>query len=267
MPVDERVPPATAAPEVVSLRGGAVGYLNRPVLHDVDFSVRSGEVVVLLGANGSGKSTLVRGLLGLVPLMSGRLELFGVPAARFHQRWRIGYVPQRHTVVAGVPSTVREVVTSGRLARKRPFAPLRAADRAAVESSIATVGLEEKTHTSVAQLSGGQQRRVLIARALAAEPDMLVMDEPTAGVDLVNQEILAETLQRLVTTGKTLLLVAHELGPLEPLIDRVVVLRDGMTTYDGPPSSGIPGTDDQHAHHGEPPPDVPAPGGIELTGR
>lgn len=263
MPVDHSPDPATRR-EIVRLRGGAVGYDHRAVLHDIDFTVCSGEVVVLLGANGSGKSTLVRGLLGLVPLIAGRLELFGVPADRFHERWRIGYVPQRQTVVGGVPSTVREIVSSGRLARKRPFAPLRAEDRAAVESAIATVGLAEKAGTNVALLSGGQQRRVLIARALAAEPDMLVMDEPTAGVDLASQEVLAETLRRLVTSGKTLLLVAHELGPLEPLVDRVVVLRGGRATYDGPPLPGIVETHDHPAHHVEQGPDTGS-GGIEMT--
>jgi zinc transport system ATP-binding protein len=251
--------------EVFRLRGATIGYENRPVLRDVDFTQAAGEVVVLLGANGSGKSTLVRGLLGLTPLMNGTLELFGVPATSFRERWRIGYVPQRQAVSGGVPATVREVVLTGRLARRHPFTLLRAADRAAVSVAIDVVGLAEKAGTNVAQLSGGQQRRVLIARALAGEPDVLVMDEPTAGVDLANQEILAETLRRLVTGGKTLLLVAHELGPLEPLIDRVVVLREGRPTYDGPPTPGMRGLDGGHHH----PPAERAtshPSGIELTG-
>jgi len=252
--------------EVMSLRGGAVGYDGRPVLRDVDFTLHAGEVVVLLGANGSGKSTLVRGLLGLAPLLAGRLDVFGVPAARFHERWRIGYVPQRQTVVSGVPSTVREVVASGRLARKRPFAPLRADDRATVDAAIDTVGLTEKASTNVALLSGGQQRRVLIARALAGGPDVLVMDEPTAGVDLANQEILAATLRHLVTTGKTLLLVAHELGPLESLVDRVVILKDGRTTYDGPPSPGMRDHGDDHHHNDHRHPTAGVRPGIEMTG-
>jgi zinc transport system ATP-binding protein len=251
--------------EIFRLRHGTVGYLNRAVLHDVDFTQYAGEVVVLLGPNGSGKSTLVRGLLGLAALMGGSLELFGVPAGDFHQRWRIGYVPQRQSVAGGVPSTVREVVSSGRLARKRPFVPLRADDRAAVSAAIDTVGLTERAATNLHELSGGQQRRVLIARALAAEPDVLVMDEPTAGVDAANQEILADTLRRLVTAGKTLLLVAHELGPLEPLIDRVVVLRDGRTTYDGPPTPGMRDVDAGH-HHAAADAARGGPPGIELTG-
>ena len=247
---------------VMHLAEGAVGYQGRAVLREVDFTLRSGEVVVLLGANGSGKSTLVRALLGLVPLMAGELTLFGTPAARFRERWRIGYVPQRHTVGGGVPATVREVVSSGRLPHKRPFAPMRAGDRAAVEAAIATVGLTEKAATNVSLLSGGQQRRVLIARALAAEPEVLVLDEPTAGVDLANQEILAATLRELVTAGRTLLLVAHELGPLAPLIDRVVVLQEGRPTYDGPPLPDLRHEGGDHHH----PPAGPVPSSIELTG-
>jgi zinc transport system ATP-binding protein len=235
--------------EVVRMRGGAVGYGERPAIRDITFSLRTGEVVVLLGPNGSGKTTLVRGILGLAPLMAGELELFGVPAGTFHERYRLGYVPQRHTIVGGVPSTVREVVSSGRLSRKRPFAWMRPVDREVVSRAISTVGLTERADTSVSQLSGGQQRRVLIARALAAEPDVLVMDEPTAGVDAANQEILAATLGELVAAGSTLLLVAHELGPLEPLIGRVVVMRDGHAVYDGPPVPGGEGVYRTSAHH------------------
>ncbi|MGZ4598035.1 MAG: metal ABC transporter ATP-binding protein [Actinomycetes bacterium] len=235
--------------EVVRMRGGAVGYRDRPTIRDIDFSLNTGEVVVLLGPNGSGKTTLVRGILGLARLMAGELELFGVPAADFHERYRLGYVPQRHTVVGGVPSTVREVVSSGRLPRKRPFAWMRPHDREVVARAIDTVGLTERADTSVSHLSGGQQRRVLIARALAAEPDVLVMDEPTAGVDAANQEILAATLGELVAGGSTLLLVAHELGPLEPLIRRVVVMRDGRAVYDGPPVPGGEGVYHAAAHH------------------
>jgi zinc transport system ATP-binding protein len=230
---------------VVEMRGGAVGYGDRPATVDIDFTLRAGEVTVLLGPNGAGKSTLVRGILGLAPLMAGTLHLFGTPADRFRARHRIGYVPQRHTIVGGVPATVTEVVASGRLPLRRPFAPARPSDRAAVRDALATVGLTDLARRSVAALSGGQQRRVLIARALAADPDVLVMDEPTAGVDATTQRLLAGTLAGLTRAGRTLLLVAHELGPLEPLIGRVVVLRDGRITYDGPP---VPGGEGAYHH-------------------
>jgi zinc transport system ATP-binding protein len=255
---------------VVRLRGAVAGYGGRPVLHAVDFALHRGEVVALLGPNGSGKSTLVRVVLGLVPLLAGELELLGVPAARLRDRSRIGYVPQRHTVTGGVPSTVREVVASGRLARKRPFSLPSAQDRRAVHDALETVHLLEKQHQDLAHLSGGQQRRALIARALASEPEVLVMDEPTAGVDAANQEILADTTARLVAGGTTVLLVAHELGPLEPVVTRVVALRDGRTAYDGPPGTSY-GGDAHHPHgthpHGTHPHGTHAPrplGGLGL---
>jgi zinc transport system ATP-binding protein len=250
---------------VIRLSGGTAGYDGRPVLHDVDFTVTAGEAVALLGANGSGKSTLVRALFGLVPLSAGRLELFGVPADRFTQRWRLGYVPQRYTAGSGVPATVREVVASGRLPHRPAFVPMRRADREAVERAIGTVGLTEKANVDVGALSGGQQRRVLIARALAGEPDVLVMDEPTAGVDLHNQEVLAATLSGLVRAGTTLVLVAHELGPLEPLLQRAVVLESGRVTYDGPSRPGLGGGHDHHHPPTVPPRNVGPD--IELTGR
>jgi zinc transport system ATP-binding protein len=236
---------------IVRMRGASVGYGDRPAVRDVDFSLDPGEVVVVLGPNGAGKSTLVRGILGLATLMDGELDLFGVPAAEFRERYRLGYVPQRHTVTGGIPSTVREVVATGRLPHKRAFSATNAADRAAVAAAIDTVGLAERADTPIGSLSGGQQRRALIARALAAEPDVLVMDEPTAGVDAANQEILAATLRSLVERGSTLLIVAHELGPLEPLISRVVVMRDGRIDYDGPPlgRSAVEHEDDEHVHH------------------
>jgi zinc transport system ATP-binding protein len=231
------------------MRDGVIGYDARPVVRDIDLTLTPGEVVVLLGPNGAGKSTLVRGILGLAPMLGGTLELFGMPAARFQARHRIGYVPQRHTIVGGVPATVREVVSSGRLPLRQFFRPESEADRDAVWSALATVGLADRAAVSVSQLSGGQQRRVLIARALAANPDVLVLDEPTAGVDAANQRLLAATLGRLAGAGRTLLIVAHELGPLAPLVGRVVVLRAGRITYDGPPLPEGEGTYHRHDPH------------------
>ena len=217
---------------VIALHGVAVGYGDRPVVEDVDLVVRTGDVVALVGANGSGKTTLVRGVLGLAPVLAGRVELLGHPAASFRERWRIGYVPQRHTVGGGIPSSVQEVVASGRLARRRLLSRTTAADRAAVDEALEIVGLADRRLAPVATLSGGQQRRTLIARALAADPDVLVMDEPTAGVDAAGQENLARTLGRLVGQGLTLVVVTHEIEPLAGLLTRIVELRDGHVVRD-----------------------------------
>jgi zinc transport system ATP-binding protein len=220
---------ADAPPDapVVELRCASIGYGDRAVLTGADFTLRRGEVVALVGPNGAGKTTLVRGVLGLAKVLDGDVDLFGVPSSRFKERWRIGYVPQRHTVGGAVPSTVEEVVASGRLARRPVLSRTSAHDRAVVADAIGTVGLADRRRAPVATLSGGQQRRVLIARALASEPEVLVMDEPTAGVDAANQASLARTLERLVAQGLTLLIVTHEIEPLAGVVTRVVTVEDG----------------------------------------
>ncbi|MFF2362445.1 metal ABC transporter ATP-binding protein [Streptomyces sp. NPDC058122] len=237
---------------VVSLRGVRAELGSRPVLRGMDLTVRRGEVVALLGANGSGKSTAVRSVIGQVAVSAGEIEIFGVPRRRFRDWHRVGYVPQRTTAAGGVPATVTEIVASGRLSRAR-LGILRKADHAAVRRALELVGMADRAKDSVNALSGGQHQRVLIARALASEPELLIMDEPMAGVDLASQEVLADTLRDQVAQGTSVLLVLHELGPLEPLIDRAVVLRDGCVLHDGPPPRAVgqhalPGHDHVHPH-------------------
>ena len=237
---------------VVALRGVTAELGSRPVLRGVDLTVGRGEVVALLGANGSGKSTAIRTIIGQVQPSAGQIELFGTPRPRFRDWARVGYVPQRTTTAGGVPATVTEIVASGRLARTR-FGPFRGTDRTAVRRALELVGMADRAKDSVTALSGGQHQRVLIARALVSEPELLIMDEPMAGVDLASQGILAGTLREQVAAGTTVLLVLHELGPLEPLIDRAVVLRDGCVLHDGPPPQAVgqhalPGHDHVHPH-------------------
>lgn len=242
----------TVGEPVIAMRGVTAELGSRPVLRGIDLTVRSGEVVALLGANGSGKSTAVRSIIGQVPVSGGTIELFGTPRRSFRDWARVGYVPQRTSAAGGVPATVTEIVSSGRLARTR-FGVFRKADRAAVQRALELVGMADRARDSVTALSGGQHQRVLIARALVAEPQLLIMDEPMAGVDLASQEVLARTLRDQVAAGTTVLLVLHELGPLEPLIDRAVVLRDGCVLHDGPPPQALgqhalPGHDHVHPH-------------------
>ncbi|HUR02152.1 MAG TPA: metal ABC transporter ATP-binding protein [Nonomuraea sp.] len=239
-----------------SMTGGRVSLDRRDILRGVDLTVRPGEVLAVMGANGSGKSTLVRTLLGLTPLSGGQTLVYGSPPAKFREWWRIGYVPQRLSVGGGVPATVREVVTSGRIARQSRLRRTSPEDRAAAASALEAVGLSDRAGDPVQSLSGGQQQRVLIARALAGEPDTYVMDEPTAGVDAATQQLLADTLATLVLNGKTIVLVAHELGPLEPLITRGVVVREGRIAHDGRPprpegDCARPGHEHVHPHAAE----------------
>ncbi|GAA1794050.1 metal ABC transporter ATP-binding protein [Planosporangium flavigriseum] len=228
-----------------------VVYGGRPVLRSVTLHVAAGDVVAILGANGSGKSTLIRAVLGLLPPRQGEVRLFGTPLRRFRDWRRVGYVPQRLDASGGVPATVHEVVASGRLARRGFLRPNRQADRDAVAAALADVGLTDRAGDAVGTLSGGQQQRVLIARALAGAPDLLILDEPTAGVDAASQESFAVTLRRFVGRGGTVLLVAHELGPLAPLIGRAVVVHHGEIVHDGAvpePAGHHADPDHEHVH-------------------
>jgi zinc transport system ATP-binding protein len=247
----------------VALRNVSVSLQGRPVVRRVDLDVHAGEFVTLLGANGSGKSTLVRATVGLLPLTSGSVALFGTSVGKFKDWRRLGYVPQRSTAQSGVPATVREVVGAGLLARRRFAGWPRRSERDAVTEAIDLVRLGGRAGDSVARLSGGQQQRVMIARALAGAPDLLVLDEPTAGVDHASQLVLAEIFAELVARGTTVLLVAHELGPLAPLVDRAVVLRDGRKAFEGSPADavldlGLGDAGDHHFSHA--PDDRPAAG-------
>ncbi|GAA4403562.1 metal ABC transporter ATP-binding protein [Fodinibacter luteus] len=244
---------------LVRLRSAAFGYADRPVVSGVDLDVSAGEVVALLGPNGSGKSTLVRGILGLADRHAGEVELFGTPLDRFDEHTRIGYVPQRHSLSASVRATVTEIVEVGRLPHRPWWRPSSREDHAIVREAVADVGLGDRAHEEVASLSGGQQRRVLIARALAGRPEMLVMDEPTAGVDRTSQEALAVVLRRLADRGTSMVVVTHELEALEGLVTRIVCLDTGHVDFDGSPAAYAEhlvrhavGSGHHHAHEDSP---------------
>jgi zinc transport system ATP-binding protein len=221
---------------VLEVHGAGASYDGRPVLTDVSLSLAPGELLAVLGANGSGKSTLVRTVLGLTPLATGTVELFGSPLHGFDAWARVGYVPQRVGATAGVPATVREVVAAGRLPRMRRFARSRAVDRAAVDAALETVGLADRAADSVSTLSGGQQQRVLVARALATEPDLLVLDEPTAGVDIATKADIVKLVHGLADQGCGVVVISSELPELLALADRIVILRDGTVERDLPRS-------------------------------
>jgi len=234
---------------VIEASGLTVALGGAPIVRNVDLTVNAGEVVALLGANGSGKSTLVRALLGVVPLESGTVRLLGAPLGPTVPWQRVGYVPQRVSAVSGVPSTACEVVLSGTL-HGRHLLPPRGA-RARARRALADVGLDGVADQAVRTLSGGQQQRVLIARALVRHPELLLLDEPVAGVDLPSQTAFSTTLAALASAGTTIMVVLHELGALEPLVKRAVVLRHGAVVHDGaplPPRGEHAGLDHVHLH-------------------
>jgi zinc transport system ATP-binding protein len=172
-------------------------------------------------------------VLGLLPIERGSVRLFGQPLTRFRQWSRVGYVPQRSTAPSS-GATVAEIVSSGRLSLRTPFIPPSTRDRRAVHEALELVGMGGRAKSDVRALSGGQQQRVLIARALAGEPDLLVLDEPIAGVDLEHQRVLAGVISARVSAGLAVVVVLHEVGPLTPLIDRGVLLREGRVIGQGP---------------------------------
>ena len=225
---------AVSSGPIVSLRGATFGYAESAVVRHVTLDVHPGEVVAILGPNGAGKSTIVKGLLGLSDRLAGEVELFGTPLDRFRDHARLGYVPQRHTLSGSVRATAEEIVAIGRLVRQSWFGRPSAADRQVIARALDVVGLADRAGTDVSTLSGGQQRRVLIARALAAQPDVLLMDEPTAGVDTANQHVLAEVLGRLAAQGVTMLVVTHEMDAFVEVVTRVVVVDRGGVTFVGP---------------------------------
>ena len=224
-------------------------YLHgRPVLRDLDLTVEAGELVAIAGPNGGGKTTLLRLALGLERPTAGNVRLLGESAHRFGDREELGYLPQRAQLGLQAPATVREVVAAGRSAR-RPFGRLGAEDRAAIDEAIELVGLSALARRPLNRLSGGQQQRAFIAKALAGEPRLLALDEPTTGVDVASQEALAELLARLhEELGVTILYVSHEFGAIEHVVERLVLVRERIV-FDGPPEA-LPELwhDPSHAH-------------------
>ena len=237
--------PEADRPPVFEMDGGCVEFDGVHVFNHLDLRIEPGSFVALLGANGSGKTTLVRSLLGLQPLSHGHIQVHGEPLGRFRDWQRIGYVPQRLPAATGVPVSVGELVGSGLIGPRSRFRRHTREERAGANAALEAVGLVERRDDRVDALSGGQQRRVMVARALAGGADTLVLDEPTAGVDLANQQRLAEILATL--GDRTVILVAHGLGSMASLVTRAIVLDRGRVIHDGP--SAPPGWVDVHHHN------------------
>jgi zinc transport system ATP-binding protein len=234
----------------VELRGVSFGYRpGQRVLESVDLALGEGEFVAVAGPNGGGKTTLVRVVLGLERPTSGTALLYGEPAHRYSARRALGYLAQRSQVGGDAPVTVREVVGAGRLASGRLVGRLGHEDRRLVDEAIARVGLAAVAEAPVRTLSGGMQQRAFIAKALAGEPSLLVLDEPTTGVDTESQESLGELLAALHgELGATIVYVSHEFGAVEHHVERLVLVRRTIV-FDGAPQD-LPGVwhDPAHVH-------------------
>ncbi|MFM7617243.1 MAG: metal ABC transporter ATP-binding protein [Actinomycetes bacterium] len=213
----------------------SLGFGHGPILDRVSARVDRGEFVALVGPNGSGKSTLLRVLLGLLTPDAGEVSLLGDRPGSLADPARLGYVPQRGRFAPDLPATVAEVVATGRLRRRGWWRAPRAADRAAIDHAIDAVALGPWRDRRVGELSGGQQQRVMIAKALASDPELLVLDEPVAGVDAESQRLFRDSLVHLIEAHDgAVLLVSHELGAVADDLDRVIVLKHHVV-FDGPP--------------------------------
>jgi zinc transport system ATP-binding protein len=227
----------------------SVAYRGGPrALEDVSLRVAQGAFLGIAGPNGGGKTTLLRLALGLERPASGTVRVFGLPPGA-RAAPRVAYVAQRAQLASGTPVTVRETVETGRLAIRGALGPLRTEDREAVDRAIERVGLTARAGSPLRTLSGGMQQRAFIARALAAEPALLALDEPTTGVDAAAQESFAELLAELRgELGVTILYVSHEFGAVEHVVSRLVLVR-GRIVFDGDPSA-LPALwhDPSHVH-------------------
>jgi zinc transport system ATP-binding protein len=237
-------------PLAVELRDVSFGYRpGQRVLEEVDLELGEGEFVAVAGPNGGGKTTLIRIVLGLERPTVGSALLYGEPAHRFSGRRALGYLAQRSEVGGDAPATVREVVGAGRLASGRLVGRLRPDERRLVEEAIHRVGLDAVADAPLRTLSGGMQQRAFIAKALAGQPSLLVLDEPTTGVDAEAQEAIAELLARLhADLGVTIVYVSHEFGAVEHHVQRLVLVRRTIV-FDGSPHD-LPGVwhDPGHVH-------------------
>jgi manganese/zinc/iron transport system ATP- binding protein len=200
-----------------------VSYSRRPVLWDVDFAVPSGKLIGVVGPNGAGKSTLIKAAMGLVPLASGYVHVFGGTLAE--NRLRVGYVPQRSSVDWDFPTNVLDVVLMGRYGRLGLFKRPRASDIEVAYESLRKVGMQEFARRQISQLSGGQQQRVFLARALAQDADLYLMDEPFVGVDAATESAIVDLLRDMREQGKTVLVVHHDLQTAPEYFDWILLLN------------------------------------------
>lgn len=200
-----------------------VAYQRRPVLWDIDFTVPEGNLVGIVGPNGAGKSTLIKAALGLVPLASGKVEIHG--KSYDEQRHLVGYVPQRESVDWDFPVTVRDVVLMGTYGSLGWFRRPGKAQKEIADRCLEQVGMSAFSQRQIRQLSGGQQQRVFLARALAQDAQLYFLDEPFAGVDAATEAAIFELLQTLRSSGKTVLVVHHDLQTVRDYFDYVVLLN------------------------------------------
>jgi manganese/zinc/iron transport system ATP- binding protein len=213
----------------LSVHDMTVAYHRKPVLWDVDFDVPEGKLIGIIGPNGAGKSTLLKACLNLVPKTSGRVLFYGKPYRR--QRKLVGYVPQRETVDWDFPVNALDVVTMGRYGQIGWCRPVSRRHREAAMAALDRVDMADYAHRQISQLSGGQQQRVFLARALAQDAAVYLMDEPMAGVDAATEKVIVRILQDLRKAGRSVLVVHHHLDSVRGFFDWVLLLNMRIVAF------------------------------------
>jgi ABC-type Mn2+/Zn2+ transport system ATPase subunit len=221
---------------VVSLRGIAAGYGDRVALEGVDVQVAAGDLVAIVGPNGAGKSTLLKVVGGMMRPWAGEVEVLGAPPGR-HAR-RIAYVPQAEQVDWQFPVSVAGVAMMGRYPLLGPGRLPGADDRAAVRSAIERVGMSGHADTQIGELSGGQRRRAFLARAIASDADLFLLDEPVTGVDATTQQDIMDLLAELAKMGRTIVASTHDLACAASCFERVIAVNRTVVA-DGPASIAL----------------------------
>lgn len=214
---------------VLEVHNLSASYNRRPVLWDIDFRLAGGQLVGIVGPNGSGKTTLLRNIMGLMEADSGYVRLFGAELKAV--RDRVSYVPQRESVDWDFPVSVREVVEMGRYTTKNLMRRLKRSDHDQVDQALEKVGMLEYAQRQISQLSGGQQQRVFLARSLAQDADLYLMDEPFVGVDAATEEAILKVLSDLRKQGKTVVIVHHDLQTAYQYFDSMVLLNTRLVAY------------------------------------
>lgn len=222
--------------EIVQIKDMSYKYGNQTVLNDINLSIQQGEFFGLIGPNGSGKSTLLKILLGLLPLQQGEVFLFGKPLQQFRQWGNIGYVSQKANAFnTGFPATVYEVVSMGLFGKKGLFRRLNKDDKKKVQNAIQLVGLQGFEKRNIGKLSGGQQQRTFIARALISEPQLLLLDEPTVGIDADSTKQFYQLMSRLnKEMGITIVLVSHDIAVITKQVTKIACLNKGLHFHGSP---------------------------------
>lgn len=211
-------------------------YNDRTIIENVSLTIHTGDYVGIIGPNGSGKTTLLRIMVGLLRPQSGTVHLFGKPLSEFEDWTKIGYIPQKATQFdPHFPVTVDEVVSLGRIAKHGLFGKFIKDDRSVIDEALERTGISDLQHALMSQLSGGQQQRVFIAKALASEPEILILDEPTVGVDVESQEKFYTLLSHLQKKeGKTIIIVSHDIDVIANEVNTIACINKHLVFHGEP---------------------------------